>query len=78
MGIDALIGDDLRSGRLVRPFADTVHDAVWRSGSPFHIVYPAEKASNPKLTAFRDWLLDEAEGAVDGFDSNLNDKNSGC
>lgn len=60
MGIDALIADDLRSGRLVRPFADTPHDAAWRSGSPFHIVYPAEKASNPKLTAFRDWLLDEA------------------
>jgi LysR family glycine cleavage system transcriptional activator len=60
IGIDVLIRDDLRSGRLVRPFAETAHDAAWRSGSPFHIVYPTEKASNPKLTAFRDWLLDEA------------------
>jgi LysR family transcriptional regulator, glycine cleavage system transcriptional activator len=63
MGIDALIGEELRQGRLVRPFGDPRYGAAWRSGSPFHIVYPTEKASNPKLTAFRDWLLDEA-GAV--------------
>lgn len=56
IGIEALIGDDLAAGRLVRPFS-----LGRRSGRPFCLVYPDAKADNPNLIAFRDWLLEEAE-----------------
>ncbi len=55
MGIGSLIRDDLAQGRLVRLF-----DVSRRSGRPFHLVYPMSRAQNPKLAAFRDWLLEEA------------------
>lgn len=55
MGVEVLIQEDLEGGRLVRPFA-----ASRRSGRPFHVVYPETRAGDPKLIAFRDWLLEEA------------------
>jgi LysR family glycine cleavage system transcriptional activator len=55
IGIEALIHDDLASGRLVRPFAVTR-----RSHRPFQLTYPAAKADLPRLAPFRDWLLEEA------------------
>ncbi len=55
IGIDALVRDDLGQGRLVRLF-----DVSRLSGRPFHLVYPAAKARDPRLAAFRDWLLEEA------------------
>jgi LysR family transcriptional regulator, glycine cleavage system transcriptional activator len=63
IGVEALIGDELRQGRLVRPFANATFPATRRSNSPFQIVYPSAKAANPNLTAFCDWMLDEATGA---------------
>ncbi|MGE0659575.1 MAG: LysR substrate-binding domain-containing protein [Reyranellaceae bacterium] len=56
MGIDCLIEDDLRSGRLVRPFGGRE-----RLGQPLQLVHPARRARNPALLALRDWLLEEAE-----------------
>ena len=58
IGIEALIGDDLAAGRLVRPFA-----LNRRSGRPFCLVYREANAENTNLTAFRDWLLEEASAA---------------
>jgi len=55
MGIGALVEDDLAQGRLVRLF-----DVSRKSGRPFHLVYPAAKARDPRLAVFRDWLLEEA------------------
>jgi len=58
IAIEALVREDLASGRLVRPF-----EPARRSRRPMHLVYPEARAGNPKLVAFRDWLL--AEAAVD-------------
>ena len=55
MGIDALVRDDLGQGRLVRLF-----DVSRLSRRPFHLVYPAAKAGDPRLARFRDWLLEKA------------------
>lgn len=55
IGIEALVAEDLAQGRLVRPFP-----LARRSGRPFQLIYPKAKAAEPKLQAFRDWLLAEA------------------
>ena len=55
IGIEALLQDDLQQGRLVRLF-----ETQRRSEHPFQIVYPAGKARDVRLIAFRDWLLEEA------------------
>jgi len=55
IGIEAFVRDDLASGRLVRPFTQ-----ARRSRRPVCLVYPEAKAADPKLVAFRDWLLAEA------------------
>ncbi len=46
---------DLESGRLVRPFAETlpVAHAYW-------LISPEETADKPKVRAFRDWIMAEA------------------
>ncbi len=48
-----LVADDLAAGRLVRPFELTV-DVDFT----FYLVYPRARAEDPKVVAFRDWLLD--------------------
>jgi LysR family transcriptional regulator, glycine cleavage system transcriptional activator len=46
--------DDVAAGRLVRLFPHiTFHSAL-----AYYVVYRPESASLPKVTAFRDWLLD--------------------
>ena len=55
IGIDALFGEEIEQGRLVRLF-----HIECRSAHPFQIVYPDVKATDPRLIAFRDWLLEEA------------------
>jgi LysR family transcriptional regulator, glycine cleavage system transcriptional activator len=54
---NVLAGDDVAAGRLVRPFDITL-------GQPrsfaYWLVCPAWRADQPKVKAFRDWLLDEA------------------
>jgi len=54
----ALVEDDLAAGRLVRPFAP-----VRRSGRPFYLVYPPDRARNRKLRHFIDWLRVETADA---------------
>jgi LysR family transcriptional regulator, glycine cleavage system transcriptional activator len=59
IAIEAFVRDDLASGRLVRPFLQ-----VRRSRRPVYLVYSQAKAADPKLVAFRDWLLAEAAADV--------------
>jgi len=47
---------DLISGRIVIPF-----DLSWRPAGTYWIVCPKPAASIPKIAAFRQWLLAEAE-----------------
>jgi LysR family transcriptional regulator, glycine cleavage system transcriptional activator len=50
----SLLGNDVRNGVLVRPFAIVV-PAAFRT----YLVYPPRVAHSPKLVSFRDWLRDE-------------------
>lgn len=52
----AMIADDLKSGRLVRPFGEYYRTRV---DSGYFLVYLEEAENNPKVVAFRDWLLAE-------------------
>ena len=51
----ALAADDLASGRLVRPFEINVPAEY-----AYYVVCPEATADQPKVAAFRDWLLKEA------------------
>ncbi len=55
LGITPLVDDDLANGRLVRPF-DTAVD----SSFGFWFVCRADRAAEPKIAAFREWVLAEA------------------
>jgi LysR family transcriptional regulator, glycine cleavage system transcriptional activator len=55
LGRSALVADDLRAGRLVKPFTLSLP-----SDLAYYIVYPVQATERPKIRAFRDWLLDEA------------------
>lgn len=51
----ALVKDELLSGRLLQPFAQSLP-----SENAYHLVSPPWKQQTTSLAAFRDWLLDEA------------------
>ena len=51
-----LAAGDLAAGRLVKPF-----DLALPSNWAYYVVYPPEYRDRPKIAAFRDWLLAEAE-----------------
>ena len=54
---DILVADDLAAGRLVRPF-----DASFSTPLTFshYLLTAKDSAEQPKVAAFRDWLLEEA------------------
>ncbi|MFT5221604.1 MAG: LysR family glycine cleavage system transcriptional activator [Planctomycetota bacterium] len=52
----ALVADDLKSGRLVRPFGEYYRTRV---DSGYFLVYLEEAENSPQIIAFRDWLLAE-------------------
>ncbi len=56
LGRIALAHFDLKSGRLVAPFALKIPVAY-----SFYVVSPMATKDDPKVTAFREWLLEEAE-----------------
>lgn len=59
-----LAADDLAAGRLVRPFpAAAEQAAVFR----YYVVHPPGQATDPRVEAFRDWVIAEAAqtGATD-------------
>lgn len=47
----ALIGDELKQGRLVCPFGPEL------KGEPFHLVYPDSRRADPAVQAVRDWVM---------------------
>ena len=49
-----LTGDDLRAGRLVKPF-----DLSVPLDTAYYVVYSKEALKRPKIRAFRDWLMDQ-------------------
>ncbi len=53
---ETLIEADLKQGRLFRPFDLTVADL---SGFAYYLVCPEARAEEPKIVAFRDWILAE-------------------
>ncbi|MGR3715556.1 MAG: transcriptional regulator GcvA [Thermohalobaculum sp.] len=53
----AVVEGDLKAGRLVRPFPPSASQATAFS---YYLVYPEAKAGDPKVMAFRDWVLAEA------------------
>lgn len=59
---EALVRDDLATGRLIRPF-----DIDMPSDYAYYVVSPEATAERPKVAAFRTWLLTEAstEAAAD-------------
>jgi LysR family glycine cleavage system transcriptional activator len=53
----AMVANDLSEGRLVRPFALSIKAPAEFA---YFLVYPNASATDPRIVAFRDWLLDEA------------------
>ena len=56
-----LAADELAAGRLVRPFALSLPTAY-----AYYLVCPQDRAEQPKIAAFRDWLLGEARSESSG------------
>lgn len=50
-----LAADELAAGRLVRPFTLSLPTEY-----AYYLVYPAESAEQPKVAAFRNWIISEA------------------
>ena len=50
-------GDDLRHGRLIKPIDFTV-----KTDTGYFIVYAKNALKQPKIKAFRDWLVEQASG----------------
>ncbi|MCB2102311.1 MAG: transcriptional regulator GcvA [Rhodobacterales bacterium] len=63
LGRTRLARRDLESGALVAPFPLRL-----MLGMGFYLVYPEERADEPVIAAFREWILDQAarEDAADG------------
>lgn len=53
----SMVANDLSAGRLVRPFDLGLKMAPEYA---YFLVYPTETAADPRVAAFRDWILDEA------------------
>ena len=51
----AFFRTELDTGRLIQPF-----DQISRDGKSYWLVYPENRRRNPKIVAFRKWLLAEA------------------
>jgi LysR family glycine cleavage system transcriptional activator len=62
LGRSALAAPDLLSGRLVRPFGPSLP-----VNYAYYIVCPKPTAEQPKICAFRDWIISEAKADEDGM-----------
>lgn len=63
LGRSVLVREYLRAGRLVRPF-----DITMRSNHAWHFLSTPSRLTNPSLTLFRNWLIEEAEATNSGLD----------
>jgi len=52
----ALITEDLKSGRLIAPFAQTMADK-----NAYYLVYPKQRVSDPHIAKLQTWLLTQIE-----------------
>jgi len=57
---DILVADDLAAGRLVRPFDPSLSTPLTFS---FYLLSAKDSAEQPKVAAFRDWLLEEVRAS---------------
>jgi LysR family transcriptional regulator, glycine cleavage system transcriptional activator len=55
----AMVANDLSEGRLVQPFALSIKVPP---DFAYFLVYPQQTESDPRLVAFRNWMLSEAAG----------------
>ncbi|HLZ66346.1 MAG TPA: transcriptional regulator GcvA [Aliidongia sp.] len=55
LGTSVLCADDLESGRLVRPFPDTIV-----ADFAYYLVFPPMALERPLVAAFRGWMLEAA------------------
>ena len=53
----AMVANDLSEGRLVRPFELSIKAPAEFA---YFLVYPTGSAADPRIVAFREWLLEEA------------------
>ena len=58
MGIRPYVDDDLKAGRLVAPFAQSVS-----KGEQWYLIYRDVRSTEPAFAAFRAWLMEAAGGA---------------
>ncbi len=58
---DMLVADHLASGRLVRPFDHSLSTPLTFS---YYLLSAKDRAEQPKVAAFRNWLLDEARASL--------------
>ena len=58
LGRSPLVADDLATGRLVRPF-ETALVSSWG----YYVICLPDRAAEPKIRAFRDWVLHEAKAS---------------
>jgi LysR family glycine cleavage system transcriptional activator len=56
LGRTRLVAAHLRDGRLVRPFGEAQPFAY-----AYYVVHRPQRASDPGIVAFREWLLEEAQ-----------------
>ena len=54
LGRSALVADDLKAGRLIKPFSVSLPADL-----AYYVAYPAQTSQRPKVRAFRDWLFEE-------------------
>jgi LysR family glycine cleavage system transcriptional activator len=57
---DILVADHLAAGRLVRPFDPSLSTPLTFS---YYLLSAKNSAEQPKVAAFRDWLLEEARAS---------------
>ncbi|MCG8490705.1 MAG: transcriptional regulator GcvA [Sneathiellales bacterium] len=64
LGRSTLAADLLETGQLVRPFEKELN-----AGNAYYIVCPFEQVGRPRFSAFREWLLKEAQMKPGSFGS---------
>jgi DNA-binding transcriptional LysR family regulator len=52
-----LVRESLRDGILVAPFKQTIDQ-----GLSYYLVYPPDRAQQPKIRILREWLIESAKG----------------
>lgn len=58
IAVSTFLMEELKSGRLIRPF-----DHVVRDGRAYWLVYPQSSRRQKKIQAFRDWVVSEADAS---------------